>query len=193
MRRTRAHRRAAALAVAAAVPLLGGCGIQQTDVIEAGGPATIEAFFNRDDDVILFFRAPGGGLNPVIRTVRPSAGFGSGYAEPDSAGTPGPPATEKAVLALLAGPRKEDRAAGLTTALPPARAGATVKVEAVSGGTVTTALPLTLKELDTTALRQLTCTIAYSQAADGRIVVKLTGQDGASSSDTCGLAPGTTG
>ncbi|MFD3786586.1 hypothetical protein [Streptomyces cyaneofuscatus] len=185
MRRTRV----AALAAAAAVPLLGGCGIQETDPIEAGGPATVEAFYNRDDEMMLFFRTPEGGLNPVLRTVGPSAGFGGDYAEPGSDTTPGPPPTEKTVLALLAGPRQEDRAAGLTTALPPARPGTTVTVETAPGGTVTTNLPFPLNGLNATALRQLTCTIAYSRAADGKVVVKLRGQDGVSSSDTCGLAP----
>ncbi|KAB2588057.1 hypothetical protein [Streptomyces arboris] len=189
MSRTRAHRRAAALAVAAAVPLLGGCGIQETDPIEAGGPATVEAFYNRDDDMMLFFRTPDGGLNPVLRTVRSSAGFNGDYVEPGSATPPGPPRTEKTVLALLAGPREEDRAAGLTTALPLALPGTTVTVKTTPGGTVTTDLPFPLKDLDTTARHQLTCTIAYSRASDGKVVVKLRGQDGASSSDTCGLAP----
>ncbi|MFD5985608.1 hypothetical protein [Streptomyces cyaneofuscatus] len=184
--------RVASLAVAAAsVPLLlGGCGIQETDPVEAGGPATVEAFYNRDDDMMLFFRTPEGGLNPVLRTVGPSAGFGGDYVEPGSDTTPGPPPTEKTVLALLAGPRQEDRAAGLTTDLPPARPGTTVTVEtAPGGGTVTTNLPFPLNGLNAIALRQLTCTIAYSRAADGKVVVKLRGQDGASSSDTCGLAP----
>ncbi|MFJ9640776.1 hypothetical protein [Streptomyces sp. NPDC101178] len=183
--------RVTSLAVAAAsVPLLlAGCGIQETDPIEAGGPATVEAFYNRDDDMMLFFRTPDGGLNPVLRTVRPSAGFGGDYVESDPGSTPGPPSTEKTVLALLAGPREVDRAAGLTTALPPARPGTTVTVKMTPGGTVTTDLSFPLKALSATARRQLTCTIAYSQAADGKVVVKLTGQDGASSSDTCGLAP----
>ncbi|MEV7880504.1 hypothetical protein ACFW61_22040 [Streptomyces microflavus] len=193
MRRTRPHRRAAALAVAAAVPLLGGCGIQESDVIEAGGPATVEAFYNRNDDVILFFRTPDGRLNPVIRTVGSSPGFGDEYTEPGPAGTIGPPTTEKAVAELLAGPRPEDRAAGLTTALPPTRPGATTRIEPTSGSTVTTHLPFPLNDLNTTALRQLTCTIAYSKDPGGRLTVTLTGQDGASHSDTCGLPSGPPG
>jgi hypothetical protein len=198
MRRARTRRRAAAVAVAAAVPLLGGCGIQETDVIEAGGPASFQAFLNRDSDMLLFFRSPDGGLSPVIRTTEPSAGFGDGYVESGSgAENPGdtdrPVATEKVVLALLHGPREEDRAAGLGTSLPAARPGGTVQVELSSGGRVTTRLPLALEGLDSTALRQLTCTIAYSQDADGQVVVELTGLDGASRSGTCGLAPGSTG
>lgn len=197
LRGARVRRRAAAVVVALAVPLLGGCGIQETDVIEAGGPASFQAFLNRDHDMLLFFSSPGGGLSPVIRTTGPTDGFGGAYVESGSGdqnpgGTAGPVPTEKAVLALLAGPRKEDRAAGLGTSLPAARPGAAVKVELSSGGRVTTRLPLALKGLDSTALRQLTCTIAYSQDADGRVVVELTGQDGASRSGTCGLALGRT-
>lgn len=120
MRRARKRRRAAAAALAAAVPLLGGCGIPETDVIEAGGPASFQAFLNRDYDMLLFFRSPDGGLSPVIRTTGPSSVFGNGYVESGSAGdTAGPVPTEKVVSALLSGPREEDRAVGLDTALPP--------------------------------------------------------------------------
>ncbi|ANS66717.1 hypothetical protein SLINC_4493 [Streptomyces lincolnensis] len=194
MRRARTRRRAAALAVAAVVPLLGGCGIPETDVIEAGGPASFQAFFNRESEMLLFFRAPDGGLSPVIRTTEPSVGFGAGAEELGSADqssgeAAGPVPTEKVVAALLNGPREEDRAAGLGTALPAARRGGSVVIEASSAGRVTIRLPLALKGLDGTALRQLTCTIAYSHDADGRALVQLTGQDGTSRSGTCGLAP----
>ncbi|MEU9955849.1 hypothetical protein [Streptomyces sp. NPDC050982] len=202
MRGARRRRRVLASAVAAAVPLLGGCGIQETDVIAAGGPASVQAFFDRELEMLLFFRAPDGGLSPVIRSTGPSAGFGGQYDESGSGGqnsgdrnsgaTAGPVSTEKVVLALLAGPRKVDRAAGLGTDLPKARPGGTVKVGPASAGRVTTRLPLALNGLSSTALRQLTCTIAYSQDADGQVVVELTGQDGASRSGTCGLAPGST-
>ncbi|MFE6175287.1 hypothetical protein [Streptomyces sp. NPDC056464] len=192
MRRARTRGRAAAVAFAA-VPLLAGCGIQETDVIEAGGPASFQAFLNRDFDMLLFFRSPDGGLTPVIRTTEPPAELLDGYAESgsgeqNSGDTAGPVPTEKVVLALLGGPGKEDRAAGLTTALPTTRPGGTVKVERTSDGKVTTRLPLALEGLDRTALRQLTCTIAYSQDADGQVTVELRGQDGGLRSGTCGLA-----
>ncbi|MEU9781174.1 hypothetical protein AB0H92_09415 [Streptomyces phaeochromogenes] len=211
MRGARRRRRVSAFAVVAAVPLLGGCGIQETDVIEAGGPASVQAFFDRESEMLLFFRAPDGGLSPVIRTTGSSAGFGGEYEEYDESGsggqnsgdenagdqnsgdTAGPVSTEKVVLALLAGPRKLDRAAGLGTALPKARPGGTVKIGPSSAGRVTVRLPLALNDLNSTALRQLTCTIAYSRDADGQVVVELTGRDGASRSGTCGLAPGSTG
>ncbi|MFD3378476.1 MULTISPECIES: hypothetical protein [unclassified Streptomyces] len=185
-----------AFAVAAVVPLLGGCGIQETDVIEAGGPASFQAFFDREYEMLLFFRAPDGGLNPVIRSTGSPAGSSGeffGYDLPGSDETPEPVTTEKVVLTLLAGPRKADRASGLDTALPKARPGGTVKIGPSSAGRVTARVPLALNDLDSTALRQLTCTIAYSQDADGQVVVELTGQDGASRSGTCGLAPGSTG
>ncbi|WP_406199653.1 hypothetical protein OG331_24015 [Streptomyces sp. NBC_01017] len=193
MRRARTRRRTAAVAlgVAATAPLLGGCGIQETDVIEAGGPASFQAFLNRDYDMLLFFRAPDGGLSPVIRTTEPS----NAYVEPDSEDqnpgeTAGPVPTEKVVKALLGGPGKDDRAAGLSTSLPAARPGGTVEVGRAAGDEVRIRLPIALHGLDSTALRQLTCTIAYSQDADGKVTVQLTGQDGATRSGTCGLALG---
>ncbi|MEU8989375.1 hypothetical protein AB0C98_23550 [Streptomyces sp. NPDC048558] len=193
MRRARTRRRTAAvaLAVAATAPLLGGCGIQETDVIEAGGPASFQAFLNRDFDMLLFFRAPDGGLSPVIRTTEPS----NAYVEPDSedqnpGDTAGPVPTEKVVQALLGGPGKDDRAAGLSSSLPAARPGGTVVVGRSAGDEVRIRLPIPLRGLDSTALRQLTCTIAYSRDADGKVTVQLTGQDGATRSGTCGLALG---
>ncbi|MFH9758290.1 hypothetical protein ACH4MJ_16395 [Streptomyces anulatus] len=178
--------------------LVGGCGIQASDVIEAGGPATVDAFLNRDDDMLLFFRSPDGGLSPVIRAVRPSAGFGDEYVEPgsgdrDPTGPAGPAPTEKVVLALFAGPGKTDRAAGLTTALPAVREGGTVAVEVSGAGGIAVRLPLAVQGLDATALHQLTCTIAYNEATDGRGVVTLTGLDGAKRSGPCRLAPGVAG
>ena len=187
MKRARTRRRASAVAVAAVVvPLLGGCGIQGTDVIEAGGPATSEAFFNRNTDVLLFFRFPDGAVTPVIRQSEPSAMSGNEDAKKSGAAAR-LRRTEKAVLALLGGPRAEDRAAGLTTALPTARPGATVEIKPAPGNGVTVRLPLPLKELNSTALRQLTCTIAYGQTSTGQTVVELTGQDGTSTTHTCAL------
>jgi hypothetical protein len=193
MKHARTRRRASAAVVAAVVVLLlGGCGIQETDVIEAGDPAGTEAFFNRNDNTLLFFRFPDGVVTPVIRQIEPPANSGNAGAKKPGAAARRMSA-EKAVLALLRGPRAKDRAAGLTTALPAARPGATVEIEPAPNNGVTVRLPLDLKELDSTALRQLTCTIAYSLSAAGQTVVELTGQDGTSSTGTCGLASGSTG
>ncbi|MEV5912723.1 hypothetical protein AB0M00_27955 [Streptomyces chartreusis] len=190
MRRGRTRRFAVAVAVAVAVPMLGACGIRGTDVIEAGGPASFQAFLNRDTDMLLFFRAPDGSLAPVIRTVESSTEFGDGYSESGS-GDAGedPIPTEKVVLALLSGPRTEDRAAGLTSTLPTPRLGTTIKLDRSRNDRIKADLPIALAPLDTTAVRQLTCTIAYSEEADGRLAVELAGQDGTSKSGTCGLDP----
>ncbi|WP_405770993.1 hypothetical protein [Streptomyces sp. NBC_01538] len=194
-RRRRTSVAPVAIALAVAAPLLGGCGIQPTDVIEAGGPPSFQAFLNRDYDMLLFFRSPDGGVVPVIRTTSPSYSFGDGYTDPGSgqnlANLTGPARTEKVVQELLAGPGTKDRTAGLSTALP-ARPGGTAKVDPFSAGRVTARLPLALKALNSTALRQLTCTIAYSTTADGRAVVQLTGQDGTSRTATCPVASGST-
>ncbi|MGW9593700.1 hypothetical protein ACWHLZ_25740 [Streptomyces chartreusis] len=198
MRRGRTRRFGVAVAVAVAVPMLGACGIRGTDVIEAGGPASFQAFLDRDTDMLLFFRAPDGSLAPVIRTVESSTEFGDGYAESGSGvgnsdATEGAIPTEKVVLALLSGPRTEDRAAGLTSALPTPRLGTTIKLDRSRNDRIKADLPIALAPLDTTAVRQLTCTIAYSEEADGRLAVELTGQDGTSKSGTCGLDPDSPG
>ncbi|MFD7435500.1 hypothetical protein [Streptomyces sp. NPDC059861] len=190
MRGARTRRRAAAVAVPAAALLLGGCGIQETDVIAAGSPATVQAFLNRDSDMLLFFRSPDGDLLPVLRTTKAAGGFGSEYQDLSGA-QPGPAGTEEAVLALLGGPGENGRAAGLGTSLPPADPGGTVTVEVSPGGLVTADVPVALGGLDSTARRQLICTIAYSQDVDGQVTVRLRGQDAVSESGTCGLAPGT--
>jgi len=184
MRRGRTRGRAVGVAVpAAAALLLGGCGIQETDVIEAGGPASVQAFVNPGYDALLFFRAPDGALSPVSRSVTESSGFGAGYEEPD--GPTEPVSTEQAIAALLSGPGPAERSAGLGTSLPRVPAGG-VGVE-LSDAEVTVRLPLALGGLDATALRQLICTAAYSRDRDGRTAVRMAGKDGVTASGTCGL------
>lgn len=191
MRRGWTRRRtvaALALAVTAAVPLLGGCGIQDTDVVEAGGPASFQAFLNRDYDMLLFFRSPDGRVVPVIRSTGPSTVITEGDEAVVADEPTGPVPTEKVISALLTGPREEDRAVGLSTDLPAAGTHPTVEVDRAPSGKVVARLPLAVKGLSDTARRQLICTIAHGEDADGRLVVELTGQDGATSSGTCGLA-----
>ncbi|MET9730609.1 hypothetical protein ABZZ79_08095 [Streptomyces sp. NPDC006458] len=194
MRRARTRR--GAVAVVTAVLPLGGCGIQGTDVIEAGAPASVQAFVDRDSDMLLFFRAPDGGLNPVIRTTGSTVAFGpegglqSGAGSQDSDGTAdGPVPTEKVIFALLRGPGEEDRAAGLGTSLPASAPEGTIRIGVSHDGTVTVGLPIAVRGLDGTALRQLICTIAYSEDVGSRGTVRLDGLDGVSRSGTCGLDP----
>ncbi|OSP40489.1 hypothetical protein B7767_26015 [Streptomyces sp. 13-12-16] len=194
MRRARTCRRTRAVAVASGVLLLGGCGIQETDVIEAGGPASVQAFVDPDYDMLLFFHSRDGRISPVVRSIGSTLEYGlegglvAGQ-DPDGANAV-PVPTEKVILALLSGPDEQDRKAGLSTSLPPAPQVARLRVEVSSGGEeVTTGLPIALDGLGRTALRQLICTIAYSQGADGRATVRLEGTDGVSASGTCGLDP----
>jgi hypothetical protein len=189
MRRKRTRRRAVAAAVPAAVLLLGGCGIQETDVVAAGGPATVQAFVNPGYDALLFFRSPDGDVSPVIRTFEPGGVFGSDYQDADGPDRPVP--TEKVIAALLSGPGQTDEAAGLDTSLPLGTAGA-IRVELPSDGEVMMTLPLDVAALDATALRQLICTAAYSRDRDGRATVRMTGRDQVTASGTCGLDIDTT-
>ncbi|MFI0982410.1 hypothetical protein ACH4SP_36060 [Streptomyces sp. NPDC021093] len=217
MRQGRTRRRAHAAAPVAAL-LLAGCGIQETDVIEAGGPAHVQTFVNTGDDALLFFRLPHGELAPVPRPFKPTGAFGEEYRQPG--GTARRASTEWAVSALLGGPGKADRAAGLGTSLPRvAKGGVRVRLTGDESGDksgagsgdgsgsgdgdksgsgsadkekeVVMTLPLALGRLDATAVRQLICTAAYSRDRDGRATVRMTGQDGVSASGTCGLDPGT--
>ncbi|GAB7110624.1 hypothetical protein JCM4814A_89410 [Streptomyces phaeofaciens JCM 4814] len=199
MSRPRTGRRTGAVAVASGMLLLGGCGIQGTDVIEAGGPATVQAFVDHDTEMLLFFHSRDGGISPVIRYPKSTVEYGpdggmvseqnsAGQGSTDQDGVPVP--TEKVILALLSGPDDDDRKAGLSTSLPSAPSAGTLRVKVSPGGeTVTTELPIALDGLDRTGLRQLFCTIAYSHDENGRATVRLSGTDGASTSGTCDLDP----
>ncbi|MFF9489647.1 hypothetical protein [Streptomyces sp. NPDC014676] len=194
MRRARMCRGARAVAVVSGVLLLGGCGIQETDVIEAGGPASVQAFVDRDYDMLLFFHSRDGGISPVVRSTGSVPEYGpedDPVAGQDPTGANAVPVpAEKVILALLGGPDEQDRAAGLGTSLPPVPRSAVLRVEVSPGGEeVTAGLPIALDGLGRTALRQLFCTIAYSQGGDGRATVRLTGKDGVPASGTCGLDP----
>ncbi|MFD5428391.1 hypothetical protein [Streptomyces sp. NPDC127084] len=187
----RAHRLRYRYAVAAVAPvalLLAGCGIQETDVIEAGGPATVQAFVDGGSDLLLFFRGPDGQLSPVIRSpssfLGTSTGFGPEYEQAQDTTA----LTGKSVLELFAGPDKHDKAAGLGTGLPQADPRGHLLVGPEQGsGEVEVVLPIALRGLDEIALRQLVCTIAYAQDSQGETAVRLTGQDISMSPATCGI------
>ncbi|MGW7412498.1 hypothetical protein [Streptomyces sp. NPDC054863] len=175
--------------------LLAGCGIQETDVIEAGGPGRVQNFVDPDGDALLFFRLPHGELTPVPRRFRPEGIFSDEYGQPRRTETRRM-STEEAISALLSGPGKAEKAAGLSTALPRVTAGG-VRVRLSGGGStqgsgageVLVSLPLAVDRLDATAVRQLICTAAYSKDREGRATVRVTGRDGGSASGTCGLDP----
>jgi hypothetical protein len=124
---------AVAVAVASGVVLLGGCGIQESDVIEAGGPASVQAFFDDETEVLLFFHTRDGRLHPVIRPAESMADTGPDgltvAGQNSTATDTAPPALEKVIAALLLGPGERDRNAGLGTSLRPTSTDRPAQVE----------------------------------------------------------------
>ncbi|MFF4836015.1 hypothetical protein [Streptomyces sp. NPDC001315] len=155
-------RAVAAWAMAAA--LLTGCGVQETGVVEAGGPATVIVFPASDQRMLLFFLASDGRLTPVTRL---SAADVPANAKQEW--------VRKTLAALFAGPSASERAAGLHTGLP--EEGAEMELNSTST-TLTILLPLPVRPLAKTALRQLVCTAAYAAGGDGTAEVTIAGDDG---------------
>lgn len=142
---TRAVRGAAATGLL--VGALAGCGIEPSDVIDAGEPATgIKESGQAPADVQLFFLASTG-LRPASRSA-------------DGTVTP-----QRAVDLLLDGPNSAERQRGLTTALPELHGRTTV----TSGtGSVVVNVPIDAEQLDQPALSQLVCTAANGEVPGGR-------------------------
>ncbi|WP_431959099.1 hypothetical protein [Actinacidiphila sp. bgisy160] len=160
---------AAALAAAA---LLTGCGVTGSGVVEAGGPATVEAFPGAGARLTLFFLSPEGRLTPVLR--------GTGY-DPQTGQVP----TAKAVSVLLEGPGSQEGAAGLGTGLP----ATTGPVDVTSSrGTVRITLPFPVRGLKDNAVRQVVCTAAYAEGREDAVDVVLAGRDGVLPPARCGGA-----
>ncbi|MER5753309.1 hypothetical protein [Streptomyces sp. NPDC002088] len=164
MTRTGSTTGRAVAACATTAALLTGCGVQETGVVEAGGPATITVFPASDQRMLLFFLASDGRLTPVTRLST----------------TDVPPNAKqewigKTLAALFAGPSANERAAGLHTGLP--AKGAKMVFKSTSS-TITIRLPLPVRPLAKTALRQLVCTAAYAEGGDGTAEVTIAGDDG---------------
>ncbi|MEU5611564.1 hypothetical protein ACI2L4_20705 [Streptomyces sparsogenes] len=162
---TAARAAAAAVCVMAVAPLT-GCGVRGSDVIEAGGPATVTVFPADEQRLLLFFVSSEGRLTPVARRV---GGDGSGQSD-------GPPLGEKVLAALFAGPSEGERAAGLRTRLPRPKEMPGMKW---SPRDVLVHLPLAVRDLSETARRQVICTVAYAEGGDGGAEVTIAGEDGA--------------
>ncbi|WP_405997751.1 hypothetical protein [Streptomyces sp. NBC_00829] len=166
------RRRSGACSAAAALGLLlTGCGIPGTDVVEAGEPAAVTVP-GRSDSTLLFFVSPSGELTPVLHQFRP-----------DGAG--------QALLALRLGPDEADRAAGLTTQLPPfefSQLGRTgdVQVKAAKGR-VDVVVDMAVNGLSETARNQVLCTLAHAEPKGESYEVKVTGSDGVIGPGRCPL------
>ncbi|MFJ4867456.1 hypothetical protein [Streptomyces sp. NPDC088757] len=194
------RRRAAA--AGAVLLALSGCGIQKTDVVEAGGAATVIVQPVPEERMTLYFLGPDDRLMPMVRDLgrpepatthpigdtAPYDGFGPGYEV--SAETPRRESVtvDKTLAALLAGPGPEEAAAGATTALP--RGGTRApRVETERSGPSAPVLrlmaPFPVGNLPETAVRQLVCTAAYAHHSTGRAEVTVAGPDGTLPASRC--------
>ncbi|MEO3973529.1 hypothetical protein [Streptomyces sp. CAU 1734] len=153
--------------------LLTGCGISDTDPVEAGDPVLIQATSPAEGRVFLFFRSADGALVPVSRPR-------SAKDAPSREGVP----SAHLIWALFEGPSADERAAGLTGGLPdPASGGGFI----VTGGdgALTIGLPVALADLDDLAIRQVVCTAAHSAGPDGLRRIRLSGTDGSTEPSRC--------
>ncbi|WP_406057980.1 hypothetical protein OG462_15245 [Streptomyces sp. NBC_01077] len=206
------NRPRAVAAALSALLALAGCGIQKTDVVEAGGAATLHVGPIPEDRIVLYFVGPDGRSMPVTRDVyapdpvtassspgsgdarAPYDGFGPGYEiSPDDLRRGGI-VTDKILAMLLAGPRENETAAGITTALPGTEAGSPTMLQASTGsastGTPARRLiwirtPFPVKKLSGAAVRQLVCTTAYAEHPAGLVEVSLSGPDGILPTQRC--------
>ncbi|MFF0430378.1 hypothetical protein ACFYUJ_39200 [Streptomyces sp. NPDC004520] len=190
-------RRWKAAAALLALASLAACGIQESDVVEAGGAATVAVAPAPEFRMVLYFLGPGGQPVPVVREVgQPVPGTdaleaqhlkskwtGSGQQPYEQSGTAA--FTDMVIAALLAGPAEADTAAGLTTGLPaPGKSWKTPHTEAVGGltpegrRTIRIRPPFPVGNLPDAAVQQLVCTAAYAADHGGEVDVSLMGTDG---------------
>ncbi|MFF9847749.1 hypothetical protein [Streptomyces litmocidini] len=207
--RTTAHGQTAVRCRTAVAALLGAlvlaaCGIQETDVVEAGGAATVAVAPAPEFRMVLYFLGPDGRLLPVAREFgSPFPGtFSSGgsestedrKAQEQGSGWARAPrgtrvAAAQALAALLAGPSGVDAAAGLTTDLPTSPK--PPFVEELEHPTpegrrvVRIRSPFPVRGLTETAVQQLVCTAAYAEDGGGRVDVTLAGVDGTLPTTRC--------
>ncbi|MFB9555034.1 hypothetical protein [Streptomyces roseoviridis] len=189
----RSLRRAAA-ALLCLLPLA-ACGIQGSDVVEAGGPAPVTVHPTGEPRMLLFFADRDGRLMPVARDIGFHSGIGPDTEVTDGRIEPTHPDTEVGYRApvdtvlstLLEGPEENERAAGLTTRLAPhgAYEAHALTVPRADGTTLQVRVRTRVKDLDPVALRQLVCTAAYAQDPTGAIPVAVRGIDGEVAAARC--------
>lgn len=181
---SRPLRRVAAALLALAVLPLAGCGIQKSDVVEAGGAAPVTVIPTGSPRMLLFFVSRDGRLLPVARDL----GFTEFREDENGAVTthePGPGyrvATDKVLAALLEGPDDTERAAGLTSRISFHGAGDphTMRRPGPDGRPeLRIRLTVRVKDLDPVAVRQLVCTASYAEDLGRAAEVVVAGTDGA--------------
>ncbi|MCX2179655.1 hypothetical protein KV205_03785 [Streptomyces sp. SKN60] len=185
----------AALLSLACLPVLAGCGIQGSDVVEAGGPAPVTVQPTASPRVVLFFTGKDGRLMMVLRSVgffpdpASSAGTGRGVDPTFPADGSDRIAADKVLTALLEGPAAEERAAGLTTRLSFHGRGEPHLTLPVPNGPrqLSLRVAVRVRDLDPVAVQQLVCTAAYAEGEKfgTGIPVVVSGTDGALPATSC--------
>lgn len=189
-------------ALAPAVLLLAttGCGIQQTDVVEAGPGATVTVIPPGEERMLLFLVDRDGRVRPVARAMSnplvhwdtgPSSGTGTESpwtpAETEGPGGSGAETSVgkartkagKALVVLSIGPTDAERDAGLGSRLPgDGESPVTIVEQSTQGGRTTIRTSMPVKELEGTAVQQVVCTVAYAEDPTAPPEVVLVGPDG---------------
>ncbi|KOG25612.1 MULTISPECIES: hypothetical protein [Streptomyces] len=189
-RRTKA---VAALLGSAALLTLTGCGIQDSDVVEAGGAATVAVHpAPGGNRVVLYFLGPDGRLLPSVRDLDgPFSSRGEPWANPDhtsGSGTgvetrSGRVGIDKVLFMLVNGPVAGEVAVGMTTGLPrsetvPHIEGDPSKAVAEGRRHLRLRVPFPVGDLTDAAIQQLVCTTVYAEDPVGMVEVSLLGPDG---------------
>ncbi|MFF0748600.1 hypothetical protein [Streptomyces sp. NPDC004267] len=196
-------RRRARTALCAALlclsPGLAACGIQGSDVVEAGGAAPVTVQPTTEPRLLLFFVARDGRLMPVARELGfgLETGWGSGAVDgvggvvapthPGRVGYRVP--TEKVLASLLEGPDEKERAAGLTSRLA-LHGGGDPHVEPLTSGgdsELRLRLAVRVRDLDPVAVQQLVCTTAFAAGRGSAAPVVIAGTDGSLPAASCDL------
>ncbi|MEX0171313.1 hypothetical protein [Streptomyces sp. LMG1-1-1.1] len=191
------RRTAAALLAPLALLALAGCGIQRTDVVEAGGAATVAVHpAPGADRVVLYFLGPDGRPLPTVRDfgrfsdewTAPEHAIGSGSGMETGRDTA--VATDKVLAMLLAGPNGPETAVGMTSGLPRLGRNPHAEVDKAAGLTDGRSLlrlsaPFPVGDLTDEAVQQLVCTAAFSEDPGGMVEVALSGPDGGLPATRC--------
>ncbi|MFD3797549.1 hypothetical protein [Streptomyces californicus] len=185
-RRTGRAARLAVLLALAPVPL-SGCGIQETEVVEAGRPAVGDLLPPRETRLLLFFHGPDGELLPVPRIVDVPWHSGGSPADGEEADQALSPLA--AVTAQLTGPDEDERRAGFRNdSSLPGTASAVDRV-VTDAPAVEVRLTTGVRTLTAPARDQLVCTAAYAAHPKGSRPVALAGRDGRLPPADCSVRP----
>ncbi|MFI8964961.1 hypothetical protein ACIGO8_22925 [Streptomyces sp. NPDC053493] len=191
----RTRRTLAALSPLLLLSPLAACGIQKSDVVEAGGAATVAVQPTGGTKLLLFLVGPSGQVMPVTRDLGLAVGpngetsliegpGGVGRVVPTHPTVDGGyrVAPDKVLGLLLEGPDEQERAAGLTSRLALHGAGAPhIEAQRDPSGSPFLHLRLSarVQDVDPVAVQQLVCTAVFAEELGSGVPVVVAGTDGA--------------